>query len=343
MNHKAARPPRLQLLLKAERRIILASTLLVLLTGILVSIAVTLPMYRSIRIQLEEVSLANASARQSSIEHQLDIYQSLAEQFSSRTEIRKRLEAWLNGETSLEQLRQFSLPRLQEPASRIPELAGMFRVSNGKLITALGELSALVDNLPLQPASAGLAFHALDNDRILIKASAPIRSTDQRTIGHDVLFFHADSLLHHLHGFSGYGDRAKIFLYQESPQTALGLSAATGLPEQALQREALQPFLQQPQLQQPGIHKTRSPQNDILIVRPFAGMPVHLIISIPEQVFYAPAYHDLLGVHILILLLLILAILASRLAIRPLISTLTRQTREIEASRAELQLAASVF
>lgn len=101
---------------KAEQRITLATALLVLLTGILVSIAATLPLYRSVRGQIEAVSLANAHARQVSLEHQLNGYRNIADQFSSRTEIRRQLQAWLNGEISLEALQAFTLPRLLEPA-----------------------------------------------------------------------------------------------------------------------------------------------------------------------------------------------------------------------------------
>src|SRR5690554_7278323 len=130
---------RMKRLLKAERRIILASVLLVLLTGLLVSMAVTLPLYQAVRIQLEEVSRANARARQASIETLLDSYRNIARQFSSRTEIRKRLQAWRNGEIGLEQLRQYSQPRLQEPAAQTPGLAAMFRVSQDEIIVALGD------------------------------------------------------------------------------------------------------------------------------------------------------------------------------------------------------------
>lgn len=333
-------------LLKAERRIILASALLVLLTGILVSFAATIPMYRSVRIQIEETSLANARARMVSIENQLDSYQHIAEQFSSRTEIRRRLEAWLANEISLEQLREFSQPRLEEPTSRTLDLAAMFRISNGEVICALGTLANQLQLEALQPVTTSLGFHVLktaSDSLVLVKASAPIRSQDSSIIGYDILYFHAGSLLHHLQGFGNHGDNAKVLLYQTGQQTVLGLLPETGQPGTLTHASAQTLHVDIAKLQQAGIHKTGDAQNRILITQPFARMPLSLLVFVPEQAFYAPAYQDLQGVYMLILVLLVLAIIASRQAIKPLIAIVSWQSRKLEESRAELQLAASVY
>ena len=88
-------------MLQAEKRIVLISVLLVLLTGVLVSTAASLPLYGYARAQIEEISVANARARQASIESQLDNYRTIAAMFASRTEIRKRMEAWSKGQTKI--------------------------------------------------------------------------------------------------------------------------------------------------------------------------------------------------------------------------------------------------
>ena len=232
-------------LLKAERRIILASVLLVLLTGLLVSMAVTLPLYQAVRIQLEEVSRANARARQASIENLLDSYRNIARQFSSRTEIRKRLQAWRNGEIGLEQLRQYSQPRLQEPAAQTPGLAAMFRVSQDEIIVALGEHTEQLSSLLPQPAQEGLDLITLETDggpQLLIKAGAPIYSADQHIIGHDILFFHRFAA----------GLPARVWqLWQpgrnfpapaHSPAT-FGLSPVTATHQSVVQTGTLQPII----------------------------------------------------------------------------------------------------
>ena len=333
-------------LLKAERRIILASVLLVLLTGLLVSMAVTLPLYQAVRTQLEEVSRANARARQASIENLLDSYRNIARQFSSRTEIRKRLQAWRNGEIGLEQLRQYSQPRLQEPAAQTPGLAAMFRVSQDEIIVALGEHTEQLSSLLPQPAQEGLDLITLETDggpQLLIKAGAPIYSADQHIIGHDILFFHTDSLQDYLQEFGSYGNQAEIFLHRHIPPATFGLSPVTATHQSVVQTGTLQPIIDGQALQQAGIHKFRDAKDTVLIVQPFTDLPFSLIIRLPGQTFYALIDHDLFGVQLLILFLLIIAILASHLAIKPLITTLSWQAKKLEENQAEMLLAASVF
>ena len=104
-------------LLSVGKRIVLFSLLTILLTGILVGLSATVPMYHSIRSHIDQVNLANAAAQAGALENQFARYHALAAQLTSRTEIRKRLEAYLAGELSLAELQAFSQPRLAEPAS----------------------------------------------------------------------------------------------------------------------------------------------------------------------------------------------------------------------------------
>lgn len=331
---------------KAEQRITLATALLVLLTGILVSIAATLPLYRSVRGQIEAVSLANAHARQVSLEHQLNGYRNIADQFSSRTEIRRQLQAWLNGEISLEALQAFTLPRLLEPAGRAGQLAAMFRISQGTTIAALGAEAGRLPLAALHPVETNFAFHLLEDGPqplLLIQTSAPILDTHGAVLGHDILFFYPEKLLHHLQDFGSYGQQADVFLYQPDQELILGLLPENGEPRIAVRPEALQLLTDTPDLRQAGLHEKRNGQTTMFITQPFDHSSTLLVIRIGKHSFYTLAYHGLAGVHLLIFSLLLLAIIASREAIRPLISTLTRQTRQLEESQAELQLAASVF
>ncbi|MBS7326245.1 MAG: sensor domain-containing diguanylate cyclase [Thiopseudomonas sp.] len=333
-------------MLNIEKRIMAASALLVLLTGMLVSLASILPMYHSVRSQIEAASLANARARQTSIDYQLASYQAIARQFTSRTEIRKRLEAWLQQDISLQELQDYSLPRLQEPASQTPQLAAMFRISQGETIAAIGDYASQIPARALQTDSCGTCFFTLsetDNDTPLVKASAAIQNAAGTVIGYDILFFHPTALAHHLQGFANYDNQAKIFLYQHNPPLALGRSIDD--PEgTALYPHALDAVMQPSSLPPPpGLHRLSGGEGSILIVHPLEQGNSSLIIQVPAPLFYALAYHNLYWIYALILALLLLATLASRQAIRPLLSTLTRQTKQLHQHQTELRLAASVF
>lgn len=333
-------------LLKTEHPIIWTSALLVLFTGILASIAVTLPLYYSVRTQISEVSMANARARQTSIETQLESYHTLAEQMSSRTEIRKRLEAWRNNEIGLEQLQAFTRPRLEEPIRHLDQLAAAFRISNGEIITALGEHASLLPVSALQPISTAFTLYAVDQipERTLIKTSSPIYNASDTVIGHDILFFYTDKLLESLQEFNNYANQADLFLYQPERQMIFGLLPGTRNAYKAeLRKKVLHPYLNHPQLQQAGVHKLDNGLERILIVQPFARNPVSLIITVPESTFYWMAYRSLLWIYALLAILLMLATIASRQVIKPLIATLTLQNKQLEENQAELQLTASVF
>lgn len=333
-------------LLRTEHSIIWISALLILLTGILVSIAVILPLYYSIRTQIAEASAANARAKQANIETLLESYHALAEQISSRSEIRNNLEAWLNHDIGLEQLQAYTRPRLEESTRHLDQLAALFRLSNGQVIAALGDYATLLPPSALQPVDTMFAFYTTRQatERTLIKTSAPIHDGNGAVIGYDILFFYTDALLEPLQDFNSYAKQADLFLYQPRPQLIFGLQPGTHNPYKAeLRHNALRSYLEQPQLQQAGVHTLGNGQNLVVIVQPFAHNPVSLIITLPKSIFYKMAYRSLLWVYVLLFSLLMLAIMASRLAIKPLLAILTLQNKQLAASQAELQLTASVF
>lgn len=334
-------------MLHVEKRIMAASALLVLLTGILVSLASILPMYQSVRSQIEAASLANARARQTSIDYQLASYQAIATQFTSRTEIRKRLEAWLQQDISLQELQDYSQPRLQEPASQTPHLAAMFRTSQGETIAAIGDYASRIPARALQPGNSGTCLFTLSEasgDIPLIKASAAIHNAVGEVIGHDILFFHPTALAHHLQGFANYDNQAKIFIYQHSPPLVLARPHSSDQTTTALQPEILHPIMQADhQLPPSGLHRISGGDGTVLIVQPLEEGNSSLLIMVSRPVFYALAYHNLYWIYALIMVLLLLATLASRQAIRPLLATLTRQARQLDSHQTELRLAASVF
>lgn len=330
-------------LLQAEKRIVLISALLVLLTGVLVSAAASLPLYSYVRAQVEEISAANAGARQTSIESQLGGYRSIAILFASRTEIRRHMEIWSRGEASLQSLQEYSRPRLEEAARQIRQLAALYRIdNNGQSIAAVGELAAELTGIEHEPSGLGLILPAPDAPPLL-RTSAPILADNGELLGHDILYFHLDDQVHHLRGFSNYGAKAEVFLYNRNSNLTLGLSRDKDHPQPVLFQGDLQEQLQNMAMDKPGIGRAANDRRMVLIQQPFKDIPVSLVIRVPEKIFYAPAYQDLIWVYLLILALLILAVLASRAAIKPLLGLLTHQARQIEDSHSELLLAASVF
>jgi diguanylate cyclase (GGDEF)-like protein/PAS domain S-box-containing protein len=325
-------------------RIILVSVLLVLLTGILVSLISIVPMNHSVRQQTEATSIANAQARQISIENILVAYQALAIQFTSRTEIRKRLEAWQQGRLTLKDLRAYSLPRLQEPADQVEHLAAMVRISQGEVIAALGPLANHLRADDMRPTARLFELVELTMStgaQVLIKTSAPIKDGSGKVIGHDLLFFELAGLAEHLECCDSFGVQGEMWLYQFSPPLALRLSPHAETAQAVLKEPP--PIASRDGLPGSGIIKSGGKPGSVSILRAFEHADISLLVTVPERVFYAAANQNLWWIWAVIMILLVLAGVLSSQAIKPLLATLTHQTEELAHNQAELQLAASVF
>lgn len=87
---------------------------MVVLTALLADMAAVLPFYQSSRASIENSLQMATDAHADALHHQLIRYQDIASQFVSRTEIRRQLEAHLQGEVDLEALQAFTQPRLAD-------------------------------------------------------------------------------------------------------------------------------------------------------------------------------------------------------------------------------------
>ena len=75
-----------------RKRILLIALLGVLATGLVASLSTSIPFYFSARSNLEQITLTTVQSQASLLNNMLEKYQDLASQFTSRTEIRLRLE-----------------------------------------------------------------------------------------------------------------------------------------------------------------------------------------------------------------------------------------------------------
>lgn len=326
-------------LFNVSRRIIFFSLLTILLTGALVGISASWPMYKSVRAHIEQTNLTNAQAKASAIGSHLDRYHSLAAQFTSRTEIRKRLEAYLDGQLSLEQLRQYSQPRLAEPTSHIPDLLAMVRTSaDQQLVAATGPLAERLASWPVNQQRQEVV--SLEQPQLeLIKVSAPILNPQQQQIGTDSLFFDAQTLQPLLGNFSTYEQQAQLGLLNHKAGFALLFDQhdqqihKRQIPEQA--SVLIEQLQDQPVLAEQ--------DDEVLILVPLPDYDCILLVSIPSDVFYQAAYQDAVWAYLSVLLMLLLGSLLSHHTVRPLIYRLTSQAEKINRNALELRLAANVF
>lgn len=321
------------------RQLILSISLLgILLTGTLVGLSSALPMFFSAREHVENAALDSLETRAGAINSLLDGYQDIARQFTSRTEIRRRLEAYQAGELSFDELVAFTRPRLKDPMSKLPELLFMRRTGKDMdAIVSLGhnpgvDLEHAHDTgVSILPTPAAEGF--------VVKAVGAITDETGRRIGMDVLLFSAERLKELLQPGRGFSGQARLVLVQLSTD---GHVLASLGDDRAL------------------AHSLTGHQNDLTELQPrtlihardktsrFLLTPLQLdnwalVAQLPRSDLYAKANRQLLLTSGVILVMMLLGLMLTRRTLSPLVSRITQQTQRLEESAAELRLSANVF
>ena len=127
-----------------RKRILLIALLGVLATGLVASLSTSIPFYFSARSNLEQITLTTVQSQASLLNNMLEKYQDLASQFTSRTEIRLRLERYTEGQLSAEDLVAYSEPRLKDAMRLSSELLGLIRLGlKGEVLVKIGQTPLL--------------------------------------------------------------------------------------------------------------------------------------------------------------------------------------------------------
>lgn len=321
------------------RQLILSISLLgILLTGTLVGLSSALPMFFSAREQVENLALDSLESRAEAINSLLAGYQDIARQFTSRTEIRRRLEAYSAGDLSFDELVAYTLPRLKDPMSKLPELLFMRRCGPDlQPIVSLGHNPGLdlehIDQVgvSIMPIPASSQF--------VVRAIGAITDDQGQRIGIDTLLFSAERLQELLNPGSGFSSQARLTLVRLS---------ADGKPELSLGdagelRALLQPHASGLVDLKPRTLIQAKDRNSRLLVTPLQMESWALVAELPRSDLYAKANQQLLVTTGVILAMMLLGLILTRSTLSPLVARITQQTQRLEESAAELRLSANVF
>ncbi|MBE0506382.1 MAG: sensor domain-containing diguanylate cyclase [Marinospirillum sp.] len=329
-----------------RRRILLIALLGVLITSVVASLSTTIPFYISSRLGLEKTALISTQAQASVVENLLGKYQDLARQFTSRTEIRRRLEAYAAGEMTLDDLIAFTQPRLADAMSLSSEILGMIRVGPaGEVVVRLGKTPSIQDSAVDLTGCEEVRCQLIQlDDQLVVRVSAPLVSGDGVVIGRDVLFFNSAALAGILADPLRMENQARVFLAQLEQQLVVGVDYNTGqVLIQPLTEPLVQPLQALDRVQSRVIRPDQMLKGSVLFYAPVHASGWGLVAEIPARVFYFPVWQQLLWPLAGILVMMLLAILVLSRALQPLVNRLTDQAQALEEVAAELHLAASVF
>lgn len=331
---------------QAKKRIIVFTVLAILLTGVFVGLSTSVPLYLAAKSYIEQVYLTSAQSHVLALDNQFARYQSLAEQFTSRTEIRKRLSDYAHQRLSLAEVQAYSQPRLADPVNHIDDLAAMVRIDAvGTVIARVGpEANQLHEQgTQLILDEPGLTVLCLDDipGKILIRVTAPIIDADKQTIGTDILYFYPDALQPLLQAFGAFS-QARLLLVNQASRYALGFNQQIQQVSEVDLSHTDPVLLSTPEVATLArVEQATQPMILLRLPMQVAGWSLH--IYIPQALFYRSAQRDLVWSLVTIGVLLLLGLALSHLLARPLIKRLIAQAIQIEHGAVELRLAASVF
>lgn len=312
-----------------------------LLTALLVGLVTLLPMYQHLREEIDQRTAFDTQLLSQTADNLLDRFENTAAQLSSRSEIRNALERYDDGRIGLDELRAFSVPRLQDALVHSPEIAGLVRLdARGEPVLSLRERIP-AELWPL-PAASGQrserSVPVLLDGRIVLLIGTPILSREGRRLGTDIAAFRLEKLAGRLDAIPLHPATHSHLIHLGSGQVMHVQTPTPGLSEApaACPLRGLLPRVGAGLDTESALPLGRDGRQ-LAFIRRLDGHPGWAVgLLIDRDRLYAVARTDLLWPLLGILLLTAGGGLLTWRVIRPL-------SRRLEAQARDLELAASVF
>ncbi len=214
---------------RLQKRIRVFAVLGSLLTGLVVGLATAIPLYRNARAHSEALMQFQVRSQAQTIGHFLGRLDDVTMQFTSRSQIRDRLEQYDRGKVSLRDVAAYTAPRLQDALTQSGDVAGLVRLdSSGTMIVQLGVMPPR-PQWPVLPATAQtpvIAGPVRIGDQDYLLVAAPILSRSHRRLGTDVVCWRIDSLQALLADSTVYGIHVHQYLGNLARGVALHIERA---------------------------------------------------------------------------------------------------------------------
>lgn len=179
---------------RLRRGIVTYATLAMVVVGVVVAALAITPLAMRLREQAQDGLRHELALKVLAGGEVVSRAVNLAQQVTSRTVIRQKLEAYNQGQTSLAELRDFTRDKLADALNLSPELLGVLRVAaDGQEVARLGRLTGTETVAPLSRAEMHLSLRQGDSGPVLVVA-APIVGRGGALAGTDLVVVSAASL-----------------------------------------------------------------------------------------------------------------------------------------------------
>lgn len=176
---------------KLRRRLMFFTICAVLISNCLVALIAISPLRRELFDRETAWLAAVLDAKVLAADQYMSKFSEITRQFTSRTMIRKKLESYNSGLLSLDELVDYTAPKLKEALDKAPEAAGVTRFdAQGKSVVVLG-LPVDLDRIPKHVPKDGDVWVSSPYEvagRSVLNIAASIYG-DGRFVGLDVVIF----------------------------------------------------------------------------------------------------------------------------------------------------------
>jgi len=302
---------------RLQRRLLVYSSLAVLVISILIAAASVYPLYRHLRDRHQQALEHLVHSRARNVSQLLQHFQDVARQITSRSAIRRSLERYNAGEIDYRELVAFSTAKLGDALLSSDSVVAIARYDvRGRQVVQVG-MPVARDFWLVPPASTGvprLGTPFRRDGKLRLSVQMPILDPVSGTrVGTDVVLFDASELERIRRDPTGLDRTGRVFLGK-----VVGEEARLFTPPQAdALADALRAVLARAVHGQ-AVALSETPDGMLIAQAPVAGSDWGVVLGKQSGEVYAPLYRELLPVSLLILWLMGLQAGGLLLLLRPL-------------------------
>ncbi|GEM_PF-2713849 len=319
---------------RLRRNIVLYATLAMVMVGVVVAALAITPLALRLRDEAQESLRHELTLKMLAGGEVISRAIGLAQQVTSRTVIRQKLESYNRGEVGLEDLRAFTADKLGDALNLSPDMMGVVRVAaDGQIVASLGQVTGISTARAAEPG-LHVRLEQGESGAVLV-VQAPILSRGGRQEGVDLVAVSAASLHAVIDQVRGLRGRTEAALVQMGASPLVVMASDSGFllddPTLILSGEALS-------------HSEVRMTDVAGVVHAASGLPGTdwvMVLKLPSQEVTADVDRLLIWVGIAVLGAVGLGVLGLVKVLRPLTGVFIVQTTDMNRQITEMQKAQS--
>ncbi len=320
---------------RLQNSIIVYSVLGILVISVFVAFVSVVPLFNRLEKDQDRNLLFAVRTRTLSVEEYISRAENVALQITSRTRIREYLEAYNRGKIGLDELVNFTTPKLVDAMNLSGEVEGISRLDHKvNLVVQVGlPIPEKLWQVPHGESRKALIHGpiTLGGNSYLI-VSTPILDKQSRRIGTDILLFKLTRLQRIVKDYTGLGETGEIVfgaVSDDRVQTFFPLRGSKrSAPESFPINSPLGTAFEKASHQEAGILKSSG------IAEVIAYGPVHdsnwgIIVKMNKEELYAPIKHQIVVIGVIIGTLILLGTFVMVVLFRPLTGRMIKLEQDI--------------